>query len=100
MLSVSFLMAVNSPPSCFSMQSSSRCIDASTLSSMLASPLPSCFLIHIVCQRRLWDAEPYLLLLVSCSLVHLFKFFSGPLQNGSRISNEGYSSGIYPFDKV
>ena len=43
MLSVSFLMAVISP-SCFSMYSSSRCIDASTLSSMQASPLPPSFL--------------------------------------------------------
>ena len=43
-LSVSFLMAVIGPRSCFSMWSSSRCIDASTLSSMLASPLPPSFL--------------------------------------------------------
>ena len=43
-LSVLFLMAVISPRSCFSMLSSSRCIDVSTLSSMLASPLPPSFL--------------------------------------------------------
>ena len=43
MLSVLFLVAVISPPSCFFMQSSSRCMDASTLSSMLASPLPPSF---------------------------------------------------------
>ena len=43
-LSVSFLMAVNSPPSCFPMLSSNHCIDASTLSSMLASSLPPSFL--------------------------------------------------------
>ena len=43
MLSVSFLMAVISPPSCFSLQSSSRGNDASTLFSMLASPLPPSF---------------------------------------------------------
>ena len=36
----------------------------------------------------------------SCSLVHLFKFISGPLEKGSRISNEEYSPGIYSFDKV
>ena len=44
MLSVSFLMAVNSAPSCFLMWSSNHCIDASTLSSMLANPLPLSFL--------------------------------------------------------
>ena len=43
-LSVLFLMAVVSPPSCFSMQFSSRCIDSSTLSSILAIPLPRFFL--------------------------------------------------------
>ena len=43
-LSVSFLMVVISPPSCFSMLSSSRCIDASILCSVLASPLPPSFL--------------------------------------------------------
>ena len=37
-------MAVISPRLCFSMSSSSRCIDVSTLSSMLASPLPPSFL--------------------------------------------------------
>ena len=36
----------------------------------------------------------------SCSLVHLFKFISGPFEKGSGISNEGYSLGIYSFDKV
>ena len=43
-LSVLFLMAIISPLSCFSMQSSSHCMDVSTLSSMLASPLPPSFL--------------------------------------------------------
>ena len=37
-------MAVINPLSCFSMQSSSRCIDASKLSSMLASSIPPSFL--------------------------------------------------------
>ena len=36
----------------------------------------------------------------SCSLVHLFKFVSGPLEKGSRISNEWYSPDIYSFDKI
>ena len=40
----SFLVAVMSPPSCFRIYSLSRCMDASTLSSMLASPLPPSFL--------------------------------------------------------
>ena len=43
LLSVLFLMAVISPRSYFSMLSSSRCIDVSTLSSRLASPLPRSF---------------------------------------------------------
>ena len=43
-LSVLFLMAVICPLLCFSMSSSSRCMDVSTLSSMLASPLPPSFL--------------------------------------------------------
>ena len=36
----------------------------------------------------------------SCFLVHLFKFISGSLEKGSRISHEGYRPGIYPFKKV
>ena len=67
MLSVSFLMAVMSPPSCFSMLSSSRCIDASTLSSLLVNPFSPLFLILIVSQCHLWDIMPYVL-----SLVFLF----------------------------
>ena len=43
-LSVSTLMVVISPRSCFSMLPSSRCMDASTVSSMLACPLPPSFL--------------------------------------------------------
>ena len=41
MLSVSFLVAVISPPSYFSTLYLGRCIDASTLSSMLVNSLPS-----------------------------------------------------------
>ena len=43
-LSVLFLMAVISPLSCFSMLSSSRCMDVSTLFSVLANPLSPSFL--------------------------------------------------------
>ena len=43
-LSVLFLMAVIRPLSCFSLLSSSRCMDVSTLSSVLASPLHPSFL--------------------------------------------------------
>ena len=42
-LSVSFLVTIMSPPACFCKLSSSRCIDASTLSSMQVSPLPPPF---------------------------------------------------------
>ena len=38
--------------------------------------------------------------LFSFSLVHLFKLFSGPLQEWSRVSDEGDKPVIYPFDKV
>ena len=43
---VLFLVAVNSHSLRFCMKSSSRCIDASTLSSMLAGPLSPLFLTH------------------------------------------------------
>ena len=36
----------------------------------------------------------------SCSLVHLFKFFSGLLEEWSRISYEGDNLDIYPFYNV
>ena len=60
-LSVSFLMVVISPHSCFSIQSSSRCLQCWKV---LFLPL---FLILIVCQRCLWDLVPY-----AWSLVSLF----------------------------
>ena len=41
------------------------------------------FLIHIACQRRLWDVMP-------CVWSFVFLFF-GPFQKGSWITNEGYS---------
>ena len=70
-------------------------MDVSTLSSMLASPLPPSFL------------GTYSLSTSSCawSLVfeffgHLSKFLSGPLEKGSRVSNEGYSPSIYSFENV
>ena len=44
MLSILFLIAIISPSSSFSIQLLSRCIDVSTLSSMLASLLPPSFL--------------------------------------------------------
>ena len=83
MLSVSFLIAVISPHSCFlcspqvvvSMRQ--HCLQCWQI---LFLPL---FLIHIVCQRRLWDVMPYALSLVfffvllsiclSSSLVHFRK---------------------------
>ena len=82
MLSVLFLMAVMSPCSCFSMLSSSHCIDASTLSSMLASPLlpsfldtyslstssPGCYALCVIISFLvLWS------ICLSLSLVHLRK---------------------------
>ena len=56
-LSVSFLMAVISPPSCFPMQSSSRYIDASKLSLMPVSHLPPSFLdTYILSTSSLWHS--------------------------------------------
>ena len=74
-------------------------MNASTLSSMLASPLPPSFrdtyslsMSSLGCNAYAW------------SLVFLFfdpfKFISCPLEKGSRISNEGHSPSIYSFDKV
>ena len=37
---------------------------------------------------------PYAWSLVFCSLIHLFKFISGPLEKGSQISNEGHSPSV------
>ena len=58
------------------------------------------FLTYIVCQRHLLDA-----VLCVWSLVFLFsapflKFFSDLLHEWTRVSYEGDSPGIYPFDKV
>ena len=88
-LSVLFLAAVISLPPRFPLQSSSRCINMSTLSSMLANYIsPSLHMTHIVCQGLFLDVMPY-----AWSLVFLcsgpLKFFSGQLYEWSRVSNEG-----------
>ena len=82
-LSVSFFMAVISPRSCFSMYSSSRSIDASTLSSMLASHLPPSFFdtyslstSSLEC-NALCMVISFLFLWSSC-LSHLVHFRKGP----------------------
>ena len=96
MLSVSFLMTVISPLLCFSRQSSSRFMDVSRLSLLLARPLPPSFLVtyslstlslgcNVLCMvisfLVLWS------ICLNSSLVHLRK---GP----------EYSPSIYSFDKV
>ena len=58
-LSVMFLVRVVSLTLRLFMQSSSHCIDASTLSWMLASPLLPFFLTNTVCLRHLWDVMLY-----------------------------------------
>ena len=73
--SVFFLVTIISLPPHRCISSSIRCIDESTQSSMLASPFIRLFLTH---------SHEF-----SCSLINLFKFFSGPLQEWSRISYEG-----------
>ena len=79
-------MAVNSPPLCLPMYSLNRCIEASTLSSMQASPPPSSFLdtynlstlslgCSALCMDQwsfLWSSSQVLVLLVSiCSFLVL-----------------------------
>ena len=73
----------------------SRCIDAPTLSSVLASPLPPSFLdTHYLSTSSLGCSALWKNMhAFPCSLVHLLKFISGPLKKGSRISNEGYNPG-------
>ena len=91
-------MAVIRPPLSFSIKSLSRCIDASTLSSMLANPLSPSFLgIYSLPASSLGCITFYM---VISSLVHLFKFISGSLQKGSQLSNEGYNPRIHSFEKV
>ena len=99
-LSVSFLVVVISPTSCYSMWSSSRCIDASKLIRCRQIIFLTLFSVHIVCQRRFGGVMPYAWSLVFLFLVHFLKFISGPFQKGSRISNEGHSPSVYSFDKV
>ena len=71
------------------------------LSSTLPSPLPPSFLdTYSLCTSSL-GCKPYALsLLFSCSLVHLLKFFSLPLQEWSRIYYEEDNPGVYPFDEI
>ena len=64
---------------------------------MLASPLLSSFLVS---QRFLWDIMSYASSLVFLFFDSLFKFISSPLEEGSRISNEGHSPIIYSFNEV
>ena len=56
-LSILFLLAVNSLPLRIFMLSSSHCIDASTLTWIMASLL--LFLTHTVCLSHLWVVRPY-----------------------------------------
>ena len=86
-LFVLFLVAVISLPPLFFTLSSRRCIDASTLPSLLASPHLLSFLdTYSLCTSSLGSHE------FSCSLVHLFKFLPRPLQECSRVSYEGDTS--------
>ena len=100
-LSVLFLLAeINFFPR-FCMYSSSRRIVVSTLSSILVSPLPSYFLdTYKLSTSSLRSHVLFMIISFFCSLLHLLKFFSGPLQKWSRMFYEGDSSGIYSFDKV
>ena len=95
-LSVLFLMSVISPLSCFSMLSSSHCMDVSTLSLMLASPLPLSFLgTYSLSTSSLGCNALCMVISFFSSLVHLSTFISGPLEKGPRVSNERYSPSIY-----
>ena len=87
----------NQPFSALPMKSSGCCIDASMLSSILASPLPPSFL-DTFRHRYLWDTMPYAWSLVFLFL--LFKFFAGPPQDWCIVSCEADSLRIYPVVKV
>ena len=90
-LFVLFLVAVISLSLLFFLMLSSSCIDVSTLSSMLASPLP--FLIHIFCLYHLLGNKTlcivqgfFFFFVLFCSPVHLLKSFLCPLRKWSRVS--------------
>ena len=85
--SVLFLVTVISLLSCFSVESSSRCIDESTLSLLLENYLPPSFLTHIICQRHIWDKMPYAGSLVFLFWFIFFMFFSDPFQKWSKNLN-------------
>ena len=97
-LSVSFPMAVYSPPSCFPMLSSNPYIDASTLSSMLASPLPPSFLhTHSLSTSSLWCS---VLCMVISFLVLWFIYLSSSLvhfRKGSEYLMRGTAQVFIPF---
>ena len=61
----------------------------------VACAFPSSFL-DKYCLRHIWDVRCEF----SCSLVNLLKFFPRPLQEWSRLSYEGDSPGVYPFDEI
>ena len=83
-LSVLVLIAVISPLSCFPMQSSSCCIDASTLSLMLAIPfLPSFLDTYSLSTSSLGSNALCMVISFLVFFIHLFKFISGPLEEGS-----------------
>ena len=101
MLSILFLVALISPSPRFCMSFSGRCIDASTLSSMLVSPLLASFLdtyslstsslgcnalCMVISFLPLWS------ICLSSSLVHF--------RNGPEYLTKAYSPGIHSFDKV
>ena len=64
---------------------------------MLAILFLSFFLIHIFCQRRLWDVMPYVLSLIFLSLVHLFEFVSDPLEKGPEYLTSGKAQVCIPL---
>ena len=97
---VLFLVTVINPSLCFSMLSSSRYIDASRLFSMLVSSLPLPSLTHIVYQRHLWDASPYvssLVFLFSGPFIRVLFWFTSKMVP---VSYEEDSPVIYSFGKV
>ena len=70
------------------------------LFSMLVSPLPPSLLDTYNLSTSSLGCKALCMVINFLILWSIFKFFSGPLQEKSRVSYEGDSLGIYTFDKV
>ena len=70
------------------------------LSSVMASPLPPFLNTYSLPMSSLRCKAFCIIIMFSCSLVHLLKFFLPSLQEWSRVAYEKDSPGIYSFDGI